>query len=113
MNVVLERVKQGPGAAIHFVKDRLKKPEQSEVDRLAAGQGALLMMNGKKLAVYKDEAGTLHAMSPVCRHWACIVDWNPAEKTWDCPCHGSRYDAMGHVIHGPAKKDLQHEGIEG
>jgi Rieske Fe-S protein len=60
----------------------------------------------KKIAVYKDEAGALHMRSAVCPHLYCIVDWNDTEKTWDCPCHGSRFDRYGKVINGPAVSDL-------
>jgi Rieske Fe-S protein len=60
----------------------------------------------RKRAVYRDESGKLHILSPVCRHLRCIVSWNPAERTWDCPCHGSRYTGEGRMIQGPATKDL-------
>jgi Rieske Fe-S protein len=112
MSPVFERMKQAPGAMVHFVADRISKADTLDTEGLASGEGALVQMDGKKLAVYRDEDGKLHAMSPVCRHMKCIVDWNAAEKTWDCPCHGSRYDAMGHVIQGPAKKNLVHESID-
>jgi Rieske Fe-S protein len=60
----------------------------------------------KKIAVYKDKTGALHMRSAVCPHLYCIVDWNDTEKTWDCPCHGSRFDRYGKVINGPAVSDL-------
>ena len=106
MTVLFTRMKQAPGASYHYVADRLSKSDIKSAKGLANGAGALIQTDGHKVAVYKDDAGQLHVMSPVCRHLKCIVDWNPAEKTWDCPCHGSRYDAYGKVIHGPAKKDL-------
>jgi Rieske Fe-S protein len=56
--------------------------------------------------VYKDQQGALHQRSAVCGHLGCIVNWNAAEKTWDCPCHGSRFDKLGKVINGPANSDL-------
>jgi Rieske Fe-S protein len=59
------------------------------------------------VAVYKDKAGKIHACSAVCTHMGCIVRWNNAEDTWDCPCHGSRFSVDGKVIHGPAVKDLK------
>jgi Rieske Fe-S protein len=59
-----------------------------------------------KEAVYRDMAGELHVMSAVCPHLGCIVDWNSSEKTWDCPCHGSRFDCVGKVISGPANVPL-------
>jgi len=60
-----------------------------------------------KVAVYRDEKGTTHEHSAVCGHLGCIVHWNSAEKTWDCPCHGSRFDKLGKVINGPANSDLE------
>jgi len=56
--------------------------------------------------VYRDDAGELHEFSAVCTHLACVVHWNPAERTFDCPCHGSRFDCAGKVINGPANSDL-------
>jgi Rieske Fe-S protein len=59
-----------------------------------------------KLAVYRDPSGKIHRHSAVCTHLQCIVQWNPLEKTWDCPCHGSRFDPLGKVLMGPAIDDL-------
>jgi Rieske Fe-S protein len=61
---------------------------------------------GQKLAIYKDEEGLLYVVDPVCTHAKCIVAWNPAEKSWDCPCHGARYAPNGEVLTGPARKGL-------
>jgi len=69
--------------------------------------GAIIRSGLEKLAVYKDKEGAVHACSATCPHLGCIVQWNPGEKTWDCPCHGSRFDARGHVINGPANRDLE------
>ena len=76
------------------------------VDDLAPGHGGLVDAGGRRLAVYRAEDGTITALSPRCQHMGCTVDWNDADRTWDCPCHGSRYDREGRVIKGPAKKDL-------
>jgi glycine/D-amino acid oxidase-like deaminating enzyme/nitrite reductase/ring-hydroxylating ferredoxin subunit len=70
------------------------------------GAGAIIRRGLKKVAVYRDDEGALHERSAVCVHLGCIVDWNTREKTWDCPCHGSRYDAYGKVFQGPANRDL-------
>ena len=59
-----------------------------------------------KHAVYRDDQGRLHTVSAVCTHMGCIVGWNPTESTWDCPCHGSRFDPYGKVVNGPAIDDL-------
>lgn len=75
-------------------------------DQIPAGGGAVLRSGLGKIAVYRDEAGAVHRFSAVCPHLGCIVRWNPSEATFDCPCHGSRFDAHGHVITGPANADL-------
>lgn len=111
MSKIWERVKQSPGAMYHYVADRVEKPEITDVGMIPFGQGAIVDNKGRKLAVYRDESGQLHVMSPVCRHLRCIVAWNAEESTWDCPCHGSRYDAYGVVIHGPSTKNLLPETL--
>ena len=80
--------------------------EVESTAEIAPGSGAIIRRGITKIAVYKDEAGDAHELSAVCRHLGCIVDWNSLEKTWDCPCHGSRYHASGRVIMGPANSDL-------
>lgn len=91
----------------HFVGDRIAGGDKTDVELLHIGDGRLLDIDGETLAVYRDESAVLHVMSPVCRHMKCIVQWNAAEKTWDCPCHGGRYDATGNVIMGPPMKPLE------
>jgi len=70
------------------------------------GAGAILRRGAHKIAAYRDDDGTVHERSAVCTHLYCIVDWNSMEKTWDCPCHGSRFDPMGNVVNGPAVAPL-------
>lgn len=77
-------------------------------ENIAPGEGGVIRHGVRLLAVYRDRAGTLHARSAVCPHLGCIVRWNSAERSWDCPCHGSRFDAHGTVINGPASTDLPH-----
>jgi len=77
-----------------------------EVESLQGDEGSVIKIEGRKVAVYKDMAGNVHTHDPTCMHMGCTVKWNNAERTWDCPCHGSRYDPMGHVIEGPTVKDL-------
>lgn len=76
------------------------------IEEIKAGQGGVVEVDGKKVAVYVADNGEKTKLSPVCKHLACIVGWNSQEGTWDCPCHGSRYKADGTVIHGPALKNL-------
>jgi Rieske Fe-S protein len=78
----------------------------SSADEIQLGQGAIIRDGASKVAVYRADGGELHTVSAVCTHLGCIVNWNKVEKTWDCPCHGSRFDALGKVIHGPATRDL-------
>ncbi|HVS20317.1 MAG TPA: FAD-dependent oxidoreductase [Pyrinomonadaceae bacterium] len=75
-------------------------------DEIKSGEGALVRRGSKKVAVYRDDAGAIHERSAACVHLGCIVNWNSKEKTWDCPCHGSRFDARGKVFQGPANRDL-------
>jgi glycine/D-amino acid oxidase-like deaminating enzyme/nitrite reductase/ring-hydroxylating ferredoxin subunit len=75
-------------------------------DDVPRGAGAILHRKGRPVAAYRDDAGALHERSAVCPHLGCIVHWNDAEKSWDCPCHGSRFGPRGEVIHGPARHDL-------
>ncbi len=74
---------------------------------MARGEGKLVTLEGKKIALYKDEEGQLHAVNPTCTHMKCAVAWNSGERTWDCPCHGARYSIDGKVITGPASRDLE------
>ncbi|MFN2644086.1 MAG: FAD-dependent oxidoreductase [Burkholderiales bacterium] len=86
--------------------DWLTPGDVKSADEIAPAGGAIVRQGFEKLAVYRDENGVLHERLAVCPHLGCIVQWNPGEKTWDCPCHGSRFDAKGHVINGPANQDL-------
>ena len=74
--------------------------------QIPKGEGAVIRRGFQKLAVFRDDQGVLHMMSAVCPHLGCIVAWNAAEKTWDCPCHGSRFASGGRVLNGPANTDL-------
>ena len=87
-------------------------PIREEVSRLSLGEGAIIEMGGKKVAAYKDPQGALYTFDSSCRHMGCFVSWNDAEKTWDCPCHGSRYNARGEVIQSPAVYGLLEKKIK-
>ncbi|MGN6625359.1 MAG: FAD-dependent oxidoreductase [Tepidisphaeraceae bacterium] len=86
--------------------DYLTRGDIRSADELQPGQGGLLRRGLTKLAVYKDEQGQVHQCSAVCPHLKAIVQWNPAEKTWDCPAHGSHFDCRGKLLIGPAIDDL-------
>jgi glycine/D-amino acid oxidase-like deaminating enzyme/nitrite reductase/ring-hydroxylating ferredoxin subunit len=86
--------------------DWLTGGDVKSVDEIARDSGAIVRRGLEKIAAYRDPGGALHECLAACPHLGCIVQWNPSEKTWDCPCHGSRFDAKGHVINGPANRDL-------
>ena len=73
---------------------------------MAPGEGRIVEFEGKKMGIYKDEFGKVYAIDPGCTHIKCTVQWNNAEKSWDCPCHGSRFSYTGEVLTGPARKSL-------
>jgi Rieske Fe-S protein len=84
-----------------------KGGEVDNVNEIGAGEGAIVREGVRMLAVYRDEQGGLHALSAKCTHLGCVVHWNSAELSWDCPCHGSRFDTTGEVLHGPAAAALE------
>lgn len=86
------------------------KTVDRSVDDLDAGHGGLVSVAGRQLAVYRDDDGNTHELSPRCTHMGCTVDWNDSARTWDCPCHGSRFAADGSVVHGPASEPLERIG---
>ena len=87
--------------------DWLTAGDEASADDVAPGQGAVIRRGAHKIAVYRDPQGERHEMSAVCTHLGCIVAWNDQESSWDCKCHGSRFDAMGQVVSGPAVDDLK------
>ncbi|WP_229859452.1 FAD-dependent oxidoreductase [Streptomyces poonensis] len=89
----------------HFIGDRLHGLDSA--DEIPPGGGDIVRAGGKQIAVHRDEGGQLHALSARCTHLGCIVSFNSAERSWDCPCHGSRFDVDGKVIQGPATKPLE------
>jgi glycine/D-amino acid oxidase-like deaminating enzyme/nitrite reductase/ring-hydroxylating ferredoxin subunit len=93
----------------HLVEDRLagRDVEGNDLEEIAAGEGKIVVVGGRKVAASRDSAGRLCAVSPVCTHMKCDVAWNHEERSWDCPCHGSRFDPEGHVLNGPAHLPLE------
>lgn len=100
-------VKENVNAAVHFVADRFSGEKVESAEVVQPGEGRLLEIDGQACAVYRDESGQLHQMSPVCTHAGCFVHWNNLEQTWDCPCHGGRYSCTGQRIYGPPPHDLK------
>ncbi len=83
-----------------------------ELADLSPGEGRVVKYNSEKVALYKDEQGEIHALNPVCTHMKCSVEWNNAERSWDCPCHGARYSPDGNVLNGPANMDLEKIAVQ-
>jgi Rieske Fe-S protein len=104
--------RKSPLAALTFAKENLNVASQyaswvtpgevSDVQEIRPGTGAIVRSGLSKIAVYRDPDGNLHERSAVCTHLGCIVAWNASESSWDCPCHGSRFDPDGKVLNGPA-----------
>lgn len=93
----------------HLIGDRFLPAQETSTATIRENQGAIVRMGAKKVAAYRDPEGELHLMSPVCPHLGCHVHWNEAEKSWDCPCHGSRFNPTGRLLNGPAVSDLASE----
>ena len=99
--------KEGLKDARHLIGDRFTSPKGETADHLQpGGDGQLLKLDGDLVAASRDADGTLHAVSPTCTHLGCRVAWNRAERSWDCPCHGSRFAPDGRVLQGPAVQPL-------
>jgi glycine/D-amino acid oxidase-like deaminating enzyme/nitrite reductase/ring-hydroxylating ferredoxin subunit len=99
-------VEENVGVVKELVRGIVRR-KLPELDGIRPGDGQVVRMNGDALAVHRDEAGALHAVSAVCTHLRCKVRWNAFEKSWDCPCHGSRFAPDGQVVCGPAIEPLQ------
>ncbi|HUS12554.1 MAG TPA: FAD-dependent oxidoreductase [Pyrinomonadaceae bacterium] len=100
-----EFAKENFNVAVQYT-DLVVAGDVDSVDEIKRGAGAIISRGLHKVAAYRDPEGGLHERSAVCPHLGCIVNWNTLENTWDCPCHGSRYDAHGKVFQGPANRDL-------
>jgi Rieske Fe-S protein len=100
-------LKENKDYPYYLLRDWLAGAEGKSLRGLKNGQGKILQLDGKKVAAYRNEQGEVSVCSPVCPHLKCIVGWNEAERTWDCPCHGSRFKPNGEVISGPAEEPLE------
>ena len=106
---LLELAKESVDVAMQLA-DYVLPGQVDDVADIPAGEGRVIRRGMHKIAAYKDTSGKVHECSAVCTHVRCIVDWNTAEKSWDCPCHGSRFDPFGKVLNGPAITDLEKPG---
>jgi len=102
-------VTENINVARSFIAGYIGRPRYGDIKEIPKNEGAVLNIEGSKKAVSKDSEGENHILRPNCTHLGCLINWNNAEKTWDCPCHGSRFSSQGKVIHGPAVTDLKEE----
>jgi glycine/D-amino acid oxidase-like deaminating enzyme/nitrite reductase/ring-hydroxylating ferredoxin subunit len=105
LSALPEYAKENLNVAMEYT-ELITPGDVESVDEIRPGYGAVIRRGLTKVAVYRDEEGMVHERSAICRHLGCVVKWNTLESTWDCPCHGSRYDAYGKVLQGPANTDL-------
>jgi glycine/D-amino acid oxidase-like deaminating enzyme/nitrite reductase/ring-hydroxylating ferredoxin subunit len=103
-------VKENLNVARHLFGDKLLASERS-LDQLQPGEAAFVDVDGETVAVFVDDRGDAHAVAPDCTHMGCRLSWNLAERSWDCPCHGSRFDPDGRVLQGPANTDLEKKDV--
>ena len=99
--------RENADVALHLAKDYVSPGDVSSEADIPRGEGRVIRHGLRKIAAYRDDGGAVHRYSAVCTHLKCIVQWNTAEKSWDCPCHGSRFDPSGKVLNGPAIIDLE------
>ena len=83
-----------------FIKD-------FDIDKIPINSSKVFKHDGSLIGIYKDEENNIHAVKPVCSHLGCLLSWNNTLKTWDCPCHGSRYDIDGNCVYGPSNNSLK------
>jgi len=105
-------VKENADVVKEFIGKRINQQKMSDLADLAPGDATVVKYEGESVAIYKNNEGRLFAVNPVCTHAKCIVAWNRAEQSWDCPCHGARYDVEGTVLTGPARKNLEVISLE-
>ena len=99
-------IKENADYPYYLMRSRFAGAEGRSFRAVKRGEGKIIENHGTKVAAYRHPDGTLSVRSATCTHMACIVAWNPSERTWDCPCHGSRFTPEGNVISGPAEKPL-------
>jgi Rieske Fe-S protein len=102
-------VKENKDYPYYLIRDRFAGAQGKSTRSVRRGSGKVLELNGRTVAVYRDERGHVTTRAAACTHMGCLVEWNGAERTWDCPCHGSRFKPDGAVIAGPAESPLPEE----
>jgi glycine/D-amino acid oxidase-like deaminating enzyme/nitrite reductase/ring-hydroxylating ferredoxin subunit len=102
-----EFVAENMQAGAHLARDRVLRAKVEALEEIAPGEGGIISHHGRQVAVSRDAAGRITAVSAICTHLGCVVGWNPVDRSWDCPCHGSRFEAAGRVLAGPAVAPLE------
>jgi nitrite reductase/ring-hydroxylating ferredoxin subunit len=105
-------VEENARVALRFAGDRITKRGTRPIESLEPGEGDIVRLEAERVAGHRRDDGTLVAVSPNCSHLGCQVSWNRAERSWDCPCHGSRFSPEGEVLQGPAVHRLERKPIE-
>jgi glycine/D-amino acid oxidase-like deaminating enzyme/nitrite reductase/ring-hydroxylating ferredoxin subunit len=100
-------MKEGADVVKEFIKGKWSVSKISEIAALAPGEGRVIKMDGQSAAVYKDDNHNIFALNPSCPHTHCNVNWNHSERSWDCPCHGSRFSSEGYLLTAPATDNLK------
>ena len=107
LSTVWDYLRENRDYPYYMLRDRFAAPQGRSLRSLKRGEGKILDLDGTTVAAYRDASGAVTRLSPVCTHMGCTVGWNAAERTWDCPCHGSRFEPTGRVISGPAESPLE------
>lgn len=105
-------MKEVVGGFTQYMKTKPHDMERDSLAQLKSGEGKIIELRGRKYAVYKDDRNLLHFVAAECTHLGCMVKWNTDEKSWDCPCHGSRFTFEGKVLNGPANSNLHYHAIK-
>ena len=100
-------IKENADVAKHIITGFFSAEKLESLSGISPGEGKIVKFEDHTIAIYKDEARNLHALNAKCMHMKCTVSWNNAEQSWDCPCHGARYDCDGKVLTGPSDRDMQ------
>ena len=106
MGGLWDYVKENKDYPYYLIRDRFAGKDGHSLRAVKRGKGEVIDLNGQAAAVYRGLDSEIHVRSAVCTHMGCYVQWNDAERTWDCPCHGSRFKVTGDVIGGPAEQPL-------
>jgi glycine/D-amino acid oxidase-like deaminating enzyme/nitrite reductase/ring-hydroxylating ferredoxin subunit len=98
---------QNAAVGVKWITGHVSPAEPEPKEEIAPGHAAIIRADKERLGVFRDENGVAHAVTPTCTHMGCALVWNDVAKTWDCPCHGSRFDVDGRVLYGPAVRNLE------